>query len=70
VKTIYGSQERGIDGGKKVKGRKRHIIVDTLGNLLHVEVKCASIVDTKDLDKSLLLLAPVLLGKGRWRDVP
>jgi hypothetical protein len=36
----------------------------------NVCLKCALIVDTKDLDKSLLLLAPVLLGKGRWRDVP
>jgi putative transposase len=47
VKTIYGSQERGIDGGKKVKGRKRHIIVDTLGNLLHVEVHAANEHDSK-----------------------
>lgn len=47
VKTIYASEERGIDGGKKVKGRKRHIVVDTLGNLLHVKVHAANIHDTK-----------------------
>jgi putative transposase len=47
VKTIYASEERGIDGGKKVKGRKRHIIVDTLGNLLHVSVHKANEHDTK-----------------------
>ena len=47
VKTIYVSEDRGIDGGKKVKGRKRHIIVDTLGNLLHVSVGCANFHDTK-----------------------
>ena len=47
VKTIYASEERGIDGGKKVKGRKRHIVVDTMGNLLSVAVHAANIHDTK-----------------------
>jgi putative transposase len=46
VKTIYASEERGIDGGKKVKGRKRHIVVDILGNLLHVSVHAANHSDT------------------------
>ncbi|MEI7474965.1 MAG: transposase [bacterium] len=32
---------------KKVKGRKRHIVVDILGNLLHVQVHAANIHDTK-----------------------
>ena len=32
---------------KKVKGRKRHIAVDILGNLLHVKVHAANIHDTK-----------------------
>ncbi|MEP7288837.1 MAG: IS5 family transposase [Chloroflexota bacterium] len=36
VKTTEVGGERGFDGGKKVKGRKRHILVDTLGNLLKV----------------------------------
>jgi putative transposase len=30
--------ERGYDAGKKINGRKRHIVVDTLGNFLHVMV--------------------------------
>lgn len=47
VKTVYASEERGIDGGKKIKVRKRHIIVDTVGNLLHVSVHRANINDTK-----------------------
>ena len=47
VKTQYASEERGIDGGKKVKGHKRHIIVDVLGNLLHVSVHAANRSDTK-----------------------
>lgn len=46
VKTQYDSEERGIDGHKKVKGHKRHIIVDILGNLLHVQVHAANISDT------------------------
>ena len=47
VKTIYASQERGFDGGKFVKGRKHHIVVDILGNLLAVTVHAANIHDTK-----------------------
>ncbi|MGQ5525718.1 transposase, partial [Chitinimonas sp. PSY-7] len=47
VKTALTSEEVGIDGGKKIKGRKRHIVVDTLGNLLHVEVHAANRHDTK-----------------------
>ena len=46
VKTQYDSKERGIDGHKKVKGRKRHIIVDTLGHLLAVKVHAANLTDT------------------------
>jgi len=34
--TEVGGPERGYDGGKKVKGRKRHLLVDTLGLLLAV----------------------------------
>ena len=47
VKTQYDSDERGIDGGKKVKGHKRHIIVDVMGHLLHVKVHAANLSDTK-----------------------
>jgi putative transposase len=35
----------GYDGNKKIKGRKRHILVDTLGNLLEVVVSAANIDD-------------------------
>ena len=47
TKTMYASEERGIDGGKKIKGRKRHIVVDIMGNLLSVCVHAANIHDTK-----------------------
>ncbi|MYX37022.1 MULTISPECIES: IS5 family transposase [unclassified Streptomyces] len=36
---------RGFDGGKKVNGRKRHIVVDTLGLLLVVMFTAASVTD-------------------------
>ena len=47
VKTVYAREERGIDGNKKIKGRKRHIVVDILGNLMHVTVHAANESDTK-----------------------
>lgn len=45
--TRSGAVERGFDGGKKVKGRKRHIVVDTLGLLLVVVVHAANKHDSK-----------------------
>ena len=46
VNTTDVAENRGIDGGKKVKGRKRHI-VDTMENLLDVVVHAANLHDTK-----------------------
>lgn len=40
VKTTEAGGERGYDAGKKINGRKRHIIVDSVGNLLDVVVGC------------------------------
>jgi len=45
VKTTELGGERGFDSGKQVKGRKRHILVDTLGLLLVVVVTAASVQD-------------------------
>ena len=45
VKTSEGGDERGVDVHKQVNGRKRHIVVDTLGLLLIVLVHSASIPD-------------------------
>ena len=42
VKATEIAASRGYDGGKKISGRKRHIIVDTLGLLLVVVVTVAS----------------------------
>jgi putative transposase len=43
VKTTEIGGTRGYDGGKKVSGRKRHIVVDTLGLLLAVTVTSAAL---------------------------
>ena len=43
----------GYDGGKKVKGRKRHIIVDTLGLILSVIIHSATIHDSKGAERVL-----------------
>src|SRR5437764_8817940 len=45
VKTTQIPGVRGYDAGKKVKGRKRHILVDTLGLLLAVVVTSAAVSD-------------------------
>jgi len=47
VKTTgVGGEERGFDPGKKkVKGRKRHLLVDTEGLLMKVKVHAASVFD-------------------------
>jgi putative transposase len=47
VKTASGGAEVGTDGGKKVRGRKRHIVVDTLGLLLAVVVTAANVDDAR-----------------------
>lgn len=46
VKSTSAPGERGFDAFKKVKGRKRHIVVDTLGLLLAVIITPANISDT------------------------
>jgi putative transposase len=43
--TEVGGKERGYDGGKKIKGRKRHLLVDTLGLLLVVVITSAHVDD-------------------------
>ncbi len=45
IKSSEGGQDRGFDAGKKTTGRKRHLIVDTLGLLLVVMVTAASVQD-------------------------
>ena len=51
--TGVGGEERGYDGGKKVKGRKRHLLVDTQGLLLKAKVHSAKVMDYEGI-KTLL----------------
>ena len=45
VKTTEAGGPRGYDAGKKVKGRKRHVAVDTLGLPIECQITAASVQD-------------------------
>ena len=62
IKTTELGGERGYDGGKKITGRKRHILVDTLGLLLVVVVTSAAVDDAA--------AAPELLGQLERTNYP
>lgn len=51
VKTSPQGGPKGFDGAKKVKGRKRHLLTDTLGLLLAVVVQVASVQDRDGADE-------------------
>jgi len=70
VKTTESGGLRGYDGNKRVKGRKRHILVDTMGNLLEVLVGAANQSDrngAKALFKKLETMIALRLLKV-WAD--
>jgi putative transposase len=60
VKTTEVGGEHGFDGGKKVNGRKRHILVDTMGNLLKVLAHAANVGERAGA-QALLLKVPAAL---------
>ena len=60
--TEMGGPERGYDGGKKIKGRKRHLLVDTLGLVLAILITSAGLDDG--------VAAPLLLGYVTPHDFP
>ena len=60
--TEVGGPERGYDGGKHIKGRKRHLLVDTLGLLLAVLITSAGLDDG--------VAVPRLLGHITPHDFP
>src|SRR2546423_12459543 len=47
VDTTSGGEQRGRDNAKNIDGRKRHIVVDSLGLLLAVLVTAADVDDAK-----------------------
>jgi len=53
VKTTSTPSSRGFDAGKKIQGRKRHILVDTLGLVLALCVTTACVQDRDGLKKLL-----------------
>jgi putative transposase len=73
--TEVGGEQRGYDGGKKVKGRKRHIAVDTLGLLMAVVVTAANVSDGRGACQLLKQMTPEKFprlkgacGDGRYND--
>jgi putative transposase len=56
--TEVGGLERGYDGGKHIKGRKRHLLVDTLGLLIAVLVTSAAADDGTTAPKLLSKITP------------
>jgi putative transposase len=57
VKTTESGGPCGYDAGKKIKGRKRHILTDTEGNLVHAAIHSAHI---QDRDGAPLALAEII----------
>jgi len=57
VKNTESGGPRGYDAGKKIKGRKRHILTDTEGNLVHAVIHTAGI---QDRDGAPLVLAEII----------
>lgn len=65
VKMTDQAGERGYDAGKKILGRKRHLLVDTLGLLLVVVVLAAQVQDREGA-KAVFLRAKRCFPRLRW----
>jgi putative transposase len=62
--TRVGGEQRGYDGNKKVRGRKRHLLVDTEGLVLKAKVHSAKV---SDQDGLRLLLESARTGLSRLK---
>ena len=60
--TGVGGEQRGFDGGKKVRGRKRHLLVDTEGLVVEARVHSAKVPDQDGIRR---LLEPARSRLGR-----
>ena len=67
IKTATQGKDVGFDGNKKIKGRKRHILVDTLGLIIAVVVTAANTDDRQGL--VALLTAYFASGVKRLRKI-
>ena len=56
--TEVGGDQRGYDGGKKIKGRKRHLLVDTLGLLIAVLITAAGVDEGAAAPQLLAQVSP------------
>jgi putative transposase len=78
TQTVKGTEmggASGYDGGKKIKGRKRHIVVDTMGLLMAVVVTAANLDDGTHASKVLGQVTPekyprleVIFGDNKYRN--
>ncbi len=67
--TGVGGEQRGYDGGKKVRGRKRHLLVDTEGLVLKAKVHSAKVPDQDGLKLLLDSARTAVSGlKHLWLD--
>jgi len=70
VKTSEGGEAIGYDAGKKVRGRKRHIVVDSMGLLLAVVVTAGNVDDAQAAPEVLQQLSDTDFPRLRlvWAD--
>ena len=73
--TEVGGEARSYDGGKKIKGRKRHLLIDTLGLLVAVLITAAGVDDGVAAPQLLNQITPeafprleVIFGDNKYRN--